>query len=69
MATHSEFSQVAQMVKSLLAMWETWVLSLGGEGALEKEMAMHSSILAWKIPCREEPGRAQYMGSQRVRHN
>ena len=64
MATHSEFSQVAQMVKSLLAMWETWALSLGGEGALEKEMAMHSSILALEISWTEEPGRLQSMGLQ-----
>ena len=43
-------SLVAQMVKNLLAMWETWVLSLGREDALEKGMATHSSILAWRIP-------------------
>ena len=50
------------MVKSLSAMWETQVLSLGREYPLEKEMAAHSSILAWKIPRAEEPGRLQSMG-------
>ena len=60
---------MAQMVKSLPAMWETWVQSLGQEDPLEKEMATHSSILAWKIPWREEPSRLQSRGSQRVRHN
>ena len=48
-------SLVFQSVKSLPAMWETWVQSLGWEDPLEKEMAIHSSILAWKIPWREEP--------------
>ena len=48
---------------------ETWVPSLGWEGLLEKEMATHSSILAWRIPWTEEPGGLQSMGSQRVRHN
>ena len=48
---------------------ETWVQSLGQEDLLEKEMATHSSILAWKIPWTEEPGGLQSMGSQRVRHN
>ena len=62
-------SLVAQMVKSLLAMWETRVQSLGQEDLLEKEMATHSSILAWKIPWTEEPGRLQSMGSQRVGHD
>ena len=51
------------------AMWETWVQSLGQEDPLEKEMATHSSTLAWKIPWMEEPGRLQSMGSQRVGHN
>ena len=60
---------MAQMVKCLPAMRETWVQSPGGEDPLEKEMATHSSILAWKIPWAEEPGRLQSMGSQRVRHN
>ena len=50
-------SLVAQMVKCLPAMWETWVRSLGWEDPLEKEMATHSSTLAWKIPWMEEPGR------------
>ena len=60
---------MAQMVKRLPAMRETWVRSLGGEDPLEKEMATHSSFLAWKIPWREEPGRLQSVGSQRVRHD
>ena len=60
---------VAHMVKRLPAMWETRVRSLGWEDLLEKEMATHSSILAWNIPRMEEPGRLQSMGSQRVRHN
>ena len=59
-------SLVAQTVKRLPAMWETWVQSLGREDPLEKEMATHSSTLAWKIPWVEEPGRLQSMGSQRV---
>ena len=57
------------MVKNLPAMWETWVQSLGQEDPLEKAMATHSSILAWRIPWTEEPGGLQFMGSQRVRHN
>ena len=57
------------MVKRLSAMRETWVWSLGWEDPLEKEMAAHSSILAWKIPWTEEPGRLQSMGSQRVGHD
>ena len=57
-------SLVAQMVKSLPAVWETWVWSLGQEDPLEREMATHSSTLAWKIPWTEEPGRLQSMGSQ-----
>ena len=60
---------MAKMVKNLLAVWETWVRSLGWEDPLEKEMATHSGILAWKIPWTEEPGRLQSMGSQRVRHD
>ena len=59
-------SLVAQMVKRLSTMWETWVLALGWEDPLEKEMAIHSSTIAWKIPWREEPGKVQSMGSQRV---
>ena len=62
-------SLVAQMVKKLPAMWETWVWSLGWEDPLEEGMATHSSILAWRIPWTEESGRLQSMGSQRVRHN
>ena len=58
-------SLVAQRVKCLPAMWETRVWSLGGEDPLEKEMATHSSILAWRIPWTEEPGGLQFMGSQR----
>ena len=62
-------SLVAQTVKRLPTMRETQVQSLGWEDLLEKEMATHSSILAWKIPWTVEPGRLQYMGLQRVRHN
>ena len=56
------------MVKRLPTMWETWVRSLGRKYPLEKEMAPHSSTLAWKIPWMEESARLQSMGSQRVRH-
>ena len=62
-------SRVAQMVKLLPAVQETQVRSLGWEDPLEKEMATHSSTLAWKIPWTEEPGRLQSMGLQRVRHD
>ena len=62
-------SLVAQRVKCLPIMRETWVHFLGGEDPLEKAMAPHSSTLAWKTPWMEEPGRLQSMGSQRVRHN
>ena len=62
-------SLVAQTVKRLSTMWETWVRSLGWEDPLEQEMATHSSILAWKIPRMEESGRLQSMGSQRVGHD
>ena len=62
-------SLVAQMVKRLSTMWETWVRSLGWEDPLEKEMAIHSRTIAWKIPWTEEPGRLQPMGSQRVGHD
>ena len=62
-------SLVAQLVKNLPAMWEIWVQSLGWEDRLEKGKATHSSILAWKIPWMEEPGRLQSVGSQRVEHN
>ena len=57
------------MVKCLSAMQETWVRSLGWEDPLEKEMAAHSSTLAWKIPWTAEPGRLPSMGSQRVGHD
>ena len=62
-------SLVAQTVKSLPAVWETQVQSLGQKDPLEKAMATYSSILAWKIPWTEEPGKLQSMGSQRIRHN
>ena len=61
-------SLVAQRLKRLPAMWETWIWSLGQEDPLEKEMATHSSIHAWRIPWTEEPGGVQSTGSQRVRH-
>ena len=60
---------VAQTVKRLPTMRDTRVRSLGWKDALEKEMAAHSSILTWKIPWTEEPGRLQSMGSQRVGHD
>ena len=59
---------MVQMVKNLPAVPETWVQSLGWEDLLEKEMATHSSVLAWKIPWTEEPGRLQSMGLQRSGH-
>ena len=62
-------SLVAQTVKCLPTMLETWVRSLGWEDHLEKEMATHSSTLAWKIPWMEEPGRLQSIRSQRVGHD
>ena len=62
-------SLVAQMVKHLPTILETWVRSLGQADPLEKEMATYSSTLAWKIPWTEEPGRLWPMGSQRVRHD
>ena len=60
---------MAQIVKSLPAVWETWVQSLRWEEPLEKEMVTYSSILTWKIPGTEEPGRLQSMRSQRVGHD
>ena len=63
------FKFVLIMVKHLPAMQETGVRSLGWEDPLEEEMATRSSILAWKIPWMEEPGRLQSMGSQSVRHD
>ena len=60
---------VAQSVKNLPAVKETWVQSLAWEDPLEKEMATHSSIIAWEIPWMGEPGNLQSMGSQRVGHD
>ena len=60
---------MAQIVKYLPTIREIWVQSLGQEDLLEKEMATYSSILAWKIPWTKEPGRLQFMGSQRVGHD
>ena len=60
---------MTQIAKNLPAMQETQVRSLGQEDTLEKEMATHSSILDWKIPWTEEPGRLQSKGSQRVGHD
>ena len=62
-------SFVAQTVKRLPTMRETWIRSLGQEDPLEKEMATHSSTLTWRIPWMEEPGGLQSMGSQRVGHD
>ena len=60
---------MAQTVKNLPAMQETWVQSLGQENLLEKGMAPHSSVLAWRLPRIQEPGGLQSMESQRVLHN
>ena len=60
---------MTQMVKNQPAMQETWVRSLGREDPLEKEMATHASVLTWRIPWTEEPGKLQSMGSQRVGHD
>ena len=62
-------SLVAQTVKRLSTFWETQVQALGWEDPLEKEMAIHSRTIAWRIPWTEEPGRLQSMGSQRVGHD
>ena len=62
-------SLVVQLAKNPLPVQHTWVWSLGQEDPLEKEMATHSSILAWRIPWTEEPGGLQSVGSQRVRHD
>ena len=62
-------SLVAQTVKHLSTMRETWAQSLGWEDPLEKEMSTHSSTIAWKISWTEEPGRLQSMGSQRLGHD
>ena len=59
---------VVQLVKNLLTMWEIWIRSLGWEDPLEKEMATHSSILAWKISWTQKPGELKTMGSQTVGH-
>ena len=67
--THSQASLIAQLVKTLPAVQETQVRFLGWEDPLEKEMATHSSNLAWRIPWTEEHGRLQSMGSQRVGHD
>ena len=67
--TQKLFDLVAQLVKNLPAAQETWVRFLGWEDPLEKEMATHSSILAWKISWTEEPGGLQSMVSQRVGHD
>ena len=66
---HQGASLVAQGLKRLPTMWVTWVWSLGWEDPLGKEMATHSSILAWRIPWTEEPGGLQSTGSQRVGHD
>ena len=60
---------MAQMVKNLPVMQETWVQTLGWEDSLEKGMATYSRVLAWRIPWIEKPGGLQSMGSQRVRHD
>jgi len=65
----SKASLVVHTVKCLPAMQETWVRSLGWEDPLQKEMATHSSTIAWKIPWTEEPGRLMSMGLQRVGHD
>ena len=65
-SSSSRASLVAQRLKRLPGMWETWVRSLGWEDPLEKKMATHPCTLAWRIPWREEPGKPQSMGSQRV---
>ena len=64
-----DISLMAEMVKNLPAMQETWARSLGWDDPLEKEMAIHSGILAWRIPWTEEPGGLQSVGLQRVRHD
>ena len=66
---NNQASLVAQIVKNLPTMWETRVQSLGWEDPLEKEMATHSSILAWRIPWTEESGGLPSVGSQRIGHN
>ena len=68
-APYSKASLVVHMVKNLPAIWETWVQSLSQEDALEKALAMHSSILAWRNPWTEEPGRLHSSWGHRVRHD
>ena len=68
-ALNRYMSLVAQMVKRLPSVWETWVRFLGREDPLEKEMAIHSSTIAWKIPWMEESDGLQSMGLQRVGHD
>ena len=68
-STKVKASLVAQRVKHLPPMWETSVRSLGREDPVEKEMATHSSILGWRIPQMEEPGRLESARSQRIRHD
>ena len=67
--TYTWASPVAQTVKNLPAIQETWVRDLGWEDPLEEGIATHSSILAWRVPWRKEPGGLQSMGSRRVRHD
>ena len=62
-------SLVAQMVKNLPAMWETWVQSLGREDPMKEEITTHSSVLAWETPWTKEPGGLQSTGLQRVGYN
>ena len=69
MVDETRASLIAQSVKNLPAMQETWVRFLGREDPLEKEIAIHSSILAWKIPWTEELGGLQFRGLQRVGHD
>ena len=64
-----DYSLVAQRVKNLPTVQETWVWSLAWEDPLEKGMATHSGIVAWRIPWTEEPGGLQSMGSQKVRQD
>ena len=68
-SVHKRASLVAQTVKNPHAMHKIWVRSLSQEDPLEKGMANHSTILAWRNPCTEEPGGLQFMGSKRVRHH
>ena len=62
-------SPVAQTVRNLSVIQKTWVQALSWEDPLEEDMATHSSVLAWRIPGMEEPGRLPSMGSHRVRHD